>query len=407
MAALLLLALLCPAQQSREFDALALNQRSAKGNTMLLVLPQTGLRGVDEKTGEVVAQLRVTATVRNAATQAVVAEVMRDENIRQGFTSATDPFLLSYPLTLNPGRYQVEVEVRDRRTGAVHFSSFAHEARDLTLLPNLADLTIAQGFAGAEVPLQPLLGTQLVPFPEAQLHFGCEVYGTPGTTLTLRAVLYRQSSPEPGEPAAFDYGRVETYSSLQQFNSILKVGADGRVRFEQTLPVDPLDEGEYQLEVSLFVAEQRIAETGRSFSIPWKGLREIFSRLDEAIDRMGYVAPAEWMASLKAESNPGLKQERFLRFWTQRAGSQEGGLKEMRQYYERVFFADHLFAEGEKPGWSTDRGRVYCLYGPPDKKEQITQQGKEMEVWSYLPRNLRMVFFVEGDTYHWVKPYHD
>lgn len=292
------------------------------------------------------------------------------------------------------------------RTQMVHYTSLSYEARDLLKGNALSDLSVAQGFAGAEMPLQPLLGTQLIPFPEAQLTFSGEAYAAPGSTLTLRAVLYQQSSPEPGEAAAYDYDKVETFSSVQQFNRILKTGPQGKVKFEETVPVDPLEEGEYLLEVALYAGETRVSETGRNFTIPWKGLREVFANLDDAVDRMSYIATPEVIADIREETNTGIRQEKFLRFWNTRAGVNGRGLDALRKYYERILYADAQFAEGDTPGWRTDRGRVYCLYGTPSRMETISWEGKPVEVWTYLPRNLRMVFLVEGDKYRWVEPYH-
>jgi GWxTD domain-containing protein len=300
----------------------------------------------------------------------------------------------------------VEVELRDARTQAVHYSSLSYEARDLSKGNSLSDLSIAQGFAGAEMPLQPLLGGQLIPFPEAQLTFSGEVYAAPGSTLTLRAVLYQQGSPEPGEAAGYDYDKVETFSSVQQFNRIVKTGPGGKVKFQETLPVDPLEEGEYLLEVALYAGEVRVSETGRNFSIPWKGLREVFASLDEAAERMAYAATPEVIADIRQENNSGLKQEKFLRFWNSRAGAGNSGLEVLRKYYERIYYADTQFAEGQKPGWKTDKGKVLCLYGMPSKMENLEWKGKPVEVWTYMPRNLRMVFLVEGITSRWVEPYH-
>ena len=50
------------------------------------------------------------------------------------------------------------------------------------------------------------------------------------------------------------------------------------------------------------------------------------------------------------------------------------------------------------PGWRTDRGRVYIIYGPPDEVERYpySENMKPYEIWHYY--NLQGgVIFVFGD----------
>ncbi len=57
-------------------------------------------------------------------------------------------------------------------------------------------------------------------------------------------------------------------------------------------------------------------------------------------------------------------------FWERRnpnPGSEENTFKE--EHYARFVYANERFAAGA-PGWKTDRGRVYIVYGPPDEIEQ-------------------------------------
>ena len=59
------------------------------------------------------------------------------------------------------------------------------------------------------------------------------------------------------------------------------------------------------------------------------------------------------------------------------------GLKEA--HYRRLEFANNHFAENT-PGWKTDRGRVYIVYGRPDivTKHAGTAIAAPEEIWSYV-----------------------
>lgn len=84
-------------------------------------------------------------------------------------------------------------------------------------------------------------------------------------------------------------------------------------------------------------------------------------------------------------------------FWEHRnptPGTPQNRFKE--EHYRRLAYANTNFAEGV-PGWRTDRGRIYVVYGPPDKVEHYPRKepmepqvpngpvnsGYAYEVWRY------------------------
>ncbi|PYS93381.1 MAG: GWxTD domain-containing protein [Acidobacteria bacterium] len=64
------------------------------------------------------------------------------------------------------------------------------------------------------------------------------------------------------------------------------------------------------------------------------------------------------------------EREQFIEgFWQRRdpdPDTEENEFKE--QYYERIAYANEHYASGI-PGWKTDRGRIYIMYGKPDEVE--------------------------------------
>ena len=56
-------------------------------------------------------------------------------------------------------------------------------------------------------------------------------------------------------------------------------------------------------------------------------------------------------------------------FWKRRnpnPGSPENAFKE--EHYRRIAYANEHF-DANVPGWKTDRGRIYIIYGPPNSVE--------------------------------------
>lgn len=64
------------------------------------------------------------------------------------------------------------------------------------------------------------------------------------------------------------------------------------------------------------------------------------------------------------------ERERFIEeFWRRRDPDPDTDENEFKEeYYERVAYANEHFASGI-PGWKTDRGRIWIMYGKPDELE--------------------------------------
>jgi GWxTD domain-containing protein len=64
------------------------------------------------------------------------------------------------------------------------------------------------------------------------------------------------------------------------------------------------------------------------------------------------------------------EREQFIEaFWRRRDPDPDTEVNEyLEEHYERVAYANQHFASGI-PGWKTDRGRIYIMYGPPNEKE--------------------------------------
>ena len=62
-------------------------------------------------------------------------------------------------------------------------------------------------------------------------------------------------------------------------------------------------------------------------------------------------------------------------FWLRRDPTPGTPKNEAREeHYRRLAYANQHFASTAMPGWSTDRGRVYITYGPPDEIESHSAQ---------------------------------
>jgi GWxTD domain-containing protein len=61
------------------------------------------------------------------------------------------------------------------------------------------------------------------------------------------------------------------------------------------------------------------------------------------------------------------RQQFVEQFWARRDPTPDTPENEFKEeHYRRIAYANNHFAS-KVPGWKTDRGRIYILYGPPDE----------------------------------------
>jgi GWxTD domain-containing protein len=70
------------------------------------------------------------------------------------------------------------------------------------------------------------------------------------------------------------------------------------------------------------------------------------------------------------------ERESFIeQFWLRRDPTPDTVENEFREeHYRRIAYANERYASGI-PGWKTDRGRIYIMYGPPDENESHPSGG--------------------------------
>jgi GWxTD domain-containing protein len=101
-------------------------------------------------------------------------------------------------------------------------------------------------------------------------------------------------------------------------------------------------------------------------------------------DVVWIIAPEERMA-FSALTNDEERDKFVEQFWQRRnpvPGSSEN--KSKAEHYRRIAYANTHFA-ASTPGWKTDRGRIYIVYGPPDEVDGHPAAGdaKPFEFWRY------------------------
>jgi len=116
-----------------------------------------------------------------------------------------------------------------------------------------------------------------------------------------------------------------------------------------------------------------------------------FGNIEALSQPIVYLTTPDEFAVLKAAGNDKSKFDKLILGIT---GDKTRAKNFMRSYYRRVAAANLLFTS-YKPGWQTDQGLVYIIFGLPDDIH-ITSAG---EVWNYSALKTKFIFAKSGSVY--------
>src|SRR5690242_4477370 len=184
---------------------------------------------------------------------------------------------------------------------------------------------------------------------------------------------------------------VASYRTLTRFLLIASLGLIGTLAVAQDQskdsPKDPKDEVQAQQDQKAGApAQNQPADAVDPLKRPInekakkkneRALKQELSKpykkwLDEDV---AYIITDEERAAFKQLSNDEERDNFIEAFWQRRdptPDTEENEFKE--EHYQRIAYANEHFAAGV-PGWKTDRGRIYIVFGKPDEIESHPSGG--------------------------------
>jgi GWxTD domain-containing protein len=96
---------------------------------------------------------------------------------------------------------------------------------------------------------------------------------------------------------------------------------------------------------------------------------------EDVLRSLRYITSADEYQQLFSYNDPELSMERF---WNRSAGNPDRARELKNKYYNRVNNANILFTSFV-PGWQTDRGMIYIIFGPP----HTVFKTENTETWRY------------------------
>lgn len=82
-----------------------------------------------------------------------------------------------------------------------------------------------------------------------------------------------------------------------------------------------------------------------------------------------YIITPEERATFEKLTTDEEREQFIEQFWYRRDSDPRTSVNEFKvEHYRRIAFVNERYGSG-KPGWRTDRGRIYIVHGPPDQVE--------------------------------------
>lgn len=316
-------------------------------------------------------------------------------------TASEVPLLFELNCLSKPGKYILRVELRDETDtsrigiseGPLELPSYAGSSL------SLSDVQVASQVqkGGASDAMFVKNGFTVIPNPS-------RLFGTNLPRLFMYAEVYNLE---------FTEGRNDTYriefivtdeagSVIKEYpaKTVNKVGTTAVIL--NSINVLSLVTGRYQLLIRVTdAASGQIAYAKEAFIVYREGesVSELssegdsfFSQIDEhGLERASHIVTLigsddERRMFKNIRDTEG--QKRFLdKFWKDRDPSPGTKANEaLMDYYTRYEKANQQFSSQNRPGWKTDMGRVYVMYGPPAQveKHDFEPNLPPYQIWYYL-----------------------
>ena len=302
----------------------------------------------------------------------------------------------SNALDLPPGRYLLEVRVRDVVSGEVYTRDRPIVVRNLARSTALSDLVLLDDYDSTDNSITPRIGG-VVGTEDHGFKLFYEIYTDVERDVMISKQVRRLSKGSQGfMKSIFGIGKNddEDAGDVTFQREDLRRLRPGRNPSIVDIPMSDLRAGEYLVKVQVHdEAGLPIDEAERTVSVRWSGLDDHIRDLNQAIAQLQYIAKKDELEYIQSAETRSERLSRFQEFWDKRDPTPGTPRNErMEEYYYRVDFANRRFTH-MRDGWKTDRGHVIVLFGAPDFVENpLGSSVRPYEVWYYYRIGRRFVF---------------
>lgn len=179
--------------------------------------------------------------------------------------------------------------------------------------------------------------------------------------------------------------RTEREGSALQLYSESSAGGDRYAFIE--VPNADYENARYLIQ--LFEKDTDEPRGRKIVSSQWLDMPTSLYNIDVALDMLRFILPDSERREI-ASGSTSEKERKFRQFWAERDPTPDTEFNElMAEYYRRIDHAFKNFSSLQVPGYDTDQGQTYILYGPPSSIDRrLPTNAPAREVWEYPDRTL-------------------
>lgn len=199
--------------------------------------------------------------------------------------------------------------------------------------------------------------------------------------------------------AVFSYELSEEDMFIAQRSEVVQSDEGIRVNFSANrelngyryasvrIPNEEYENARYRVQVMREGQERPVAR--RIINSQWIDMPVSLYNLDVAIDMLRFIVSDSELRRINSGS-ASERERKFREFWAQRDPTPDTEFNElMAEYYRRIDYAYQNFSSLQTPGFDTDQGKAYILYGAPLSVERRLPTGSPArEIWEYPNRTL-------------------
>lgn len=187
----------------------------------------------------------------------------------------------------------------------------------------------------------------------------------------------------------------DTGETVPAWSDTVSPGPDGRIRAFATIPNREPRFGEYTLELTLADPSGAVADSASTPVMIAGSSGWIIDHWDRALSLIRYEATPKERDILKDVKDPKKRIEAWNCFWQIRDPVPSTSSNEaLQEYFRKIRVADENWTSSLRPGYLSDRGRVFITLGPPDdiSRQPMPAYQKPFEIWTYQRYNFQIVF---------------
>ena len=281
--------------------------------------------------------------------------------------------VMSFPASA--GQHTLTISLSDRDTNMKSEVDVRFNIPEIEALPALSDIRFEQ--PGTR-------GRSRV-YPNVRRSFTGELTSIP--------FYFEVYANEENLPVDVEY-MVVTPEDEVVYGDTVTVTDAGRSGVEADIPAEAISNGFFNLVLG-YPAPAEDFEILRSKVFEVRSQFFYWGKdVESAIDLLTYIASGSFLETMK-KASPEERRILWDEFWKEKDPTPNTPENEFYDEHVRRFeFANDRFRTAYTPGWKTDRGRIYIVYGQPDQIESNPYDSTQdpTEIWHYTNLGRRFVF---------------